>query len=84
MKLLGTRVAIEPQKVESKSESGIVLAVTEAKTSNRGTVKAIGTEVDEVAVGELVQFSGAHKPVEMPDGTEYYIMDIDKVEAVIG
>jgi co-chaperonin GroES (HSP10) len=79
MKVLGTRVVIEPERVESKSATGIVLAVTEAKVSNRGTVKFVGSKVSEVEVGDKVIFSKTYIPIE-DNGVELFLMDVENVE----
>ncbi len=82
MQVLGSKVAIEPIKVESKSATGIVLAVTEAKVSNRGKVIATGSKVDEVQPGDTVMFSNKYTPVEI-EGQECYLMEIDNVECIL-
>lgn len=90
---LGNRVLVEPEKLEKKTESGIVLPDTiEGEKPSRGTVRAVGAgkRADDgslvppsVKKGDMVLFSKyASEEIEI-EGKKYLIIDEGSLLAVI-
>ena len=53
-KPVGTRVVLEPIVIEHKSPSGIILSEAKLEKTDRLKVMAIGSEVKEVMIGDVV------------------------------
>ena len=53
---LGKRVLLERTKVEEKTVSGIILVDSAKEKPHTAEVKAIGSEVTELKVGDTVVF----------------------------
>lgn len=60
---LGTRLLVEPLKEETKTKAGIVLGESIAPQSVKMKVLAIGPEVKDFKVGEVV-FVSQYAPTE--------------------
>lgn len=89
------RLLVKPEEVETKTESGIVLAINEKReqaAAEKGTVIAIGETCfqdyggnnNTVAVGDLVfyaRYSG--KQVKDTDGTEYVLLNDEDIVGII-
>ena len=73
-KVLISRIAAEKQ-----TESGIILKSTDGP--DKALVEAIGTKVDEVAVGDevLVNWNGAVKVSGKELDKEYYVIAIEHI-----
>lgn len=81
-------VLIEPEKVEEKSEGGIIRSAEEQaniqKKQNRGTIKAIGKDVSWPAVGDFVSFyRNAATEIE-EEGQKYFVIHSNHVLCSIG
>jgi co-chaperonin GroES (HSP10) len=68
---------IEKQKVTS---SGIILSSADPAEANRGLVLAVGPDVTEVTVGEMVlpNWNKANK-IKGDDGEDNYILEEDDI-----
>jgi len=53
---VGNRVAIRMNAVKEETDSGIVLAPSNQEKQNKGKVIAVGSEVEDVNVGDRVIF----------------------------
>lgn len=89
---LGNRVLVEPVSVEEKTASGIILPDTiDKEKPEQGKVVAVGEgKFDDgarvpmtVKKGDIVVFSKYGYDEVKIDGTEYYIIEEDKILAVI-
>lgn len=59
---LNRKVLIEPEPVENKTESGIIIAGEQDYETKRGTVVAIAADVEQaIAVGDTVLFADIDK-----------------------
>ncbi len=80
---LGSRVLISPEVAKDKTDSGIFIPDQAKEKSRRGTVVAVGKEVVEVEVGDLVMY-GATGGTEMKVKNEsYLLMNEEYVMAVL-
>lgn len=70
----GDRVVIKRIESESISAGGIFIPDTAKEKAQRGWVMAIGSEVDGINVGDLVNFGKYAGTEEYFDGVEYMIM----------
>ena len=84
IKPIGNRILVEPLKIEEKTFSGIILPNSgEAKSSNMGTVVALGNIEEEVNLGDKVFFK-PHSGVEIPDSDKtFLILEMEEILAVI-
>lgn len=89
------RVLIKPDKVETKTESGIVLALNEKReqaAAESGIIVKVGTTVFKdfgedsslIKEGDRVFFAKyAGKPVKDVDGTEYVLVNDEDIVGII-
>lgn len=85
LKPLGKRVLVERDEAEEKTSGGIFIppSVREKERPVRGTVRAIGDEVEGVAVGDRVLFSQWVGSDTAQNGEALTIMLLDDIQAVI-
>ena len=93
--MLFRSLLVKPDQVETKTASGIVLAVDakrEQAAAEKGIVVSIGPtcfkdyggDIDTVSVGEKVYFAKyAGKEVEDVDGTKYVLLNDEDIIGVI-
>ncbi|TLD88689.1 co-chaperone GroES [Helicobacter sp. MIT 05-5294] len=80
-KPLGERVLVERLEEDTKTASGIIIPDNAKEKPLEGKVLAIGSEVKEVKVGDVVVF-GKYSGTEVKlEGKEYLIL---KLEDVLG
>lgn len=88
---LGTRVIIEPDKVQEYQTKGGIIMIEEAQEKPfTGTVRAVGKgvaqmpEPEQIAAGDRVlygKYSGSEIKI---DGNIYLIMRYEDISAVVG
>lgn len=83
VKPLGKKVFVGENKREATTASGIVIQGNDSKgDSKSGTVLAIGPDVTEVKVGDVIYLMwNKSKPVTI-DGVQRVIIDEDDIVAV--
>jgi len=57
MKLIGKKILVKQVRTKDKSEGGITLPSSMSEVLPYGTVKAVGPEVEEVGLGDVVLFT---------------------------
>ena len=65
---LKNRVIVEPEKVNTTTNSGLIDVSLENSKILKGTVLSIGSKVTELSVGDLVIYA-KHSGSILPDGT---------------
>jgi chaperonin GroES len=84
LKPIGKRVAIKVKEPDEVTKGGIVLADNAKEPQQEGTVTGVGSDVEEVKVGDSVIFSfGAGLNVTTQEGEEYLILKEDDLLAII-
>lgn len=80
---LGKRVLVQRTEVEEKTASGIILVDSAKEKPNTAIVKAAGSEVTELNVGDTIvfeQFRGVELSLE---GEDYLVLEIENVMGVM-
>lgn len=72
MRPLGNRVLVEPQEVENKTSSGILLSSPKNQRTQRGTVVAVGRGA--------ISMSGEVIPMEVEEGEEVVFNKTEGIE----
>ncbi len=80
---LGKRVLLERTKVEEKTVSGIILVDSAKEKPHTAEVKAIGSEVTELKVGDTVVFEQYRGTEFKLDGVDYLVVDIENIIGVM-
>lgn len=81
---LKSKVLIAEVKVETKSEGGIILEkANSVANSNQGKVLAVGPDVKEVKVGDLVYLEWAKGDIVKVDGNQRVVIDEQYIAAVV-
>ena len=82
-KPLGERVLVERLEENTTTASGIIIPDNAKEKPLEGIVKAIGSEVKEVQVGNKVVF-GKYSGTEVKlDGKEYLILKLEDILGVV-
>ena len=80
---LGNRVLVERVEDAKTTVSGIIIPDNAKEKPSRGTVIAVGGDVEQISVGDTVVF-GKYSGNEIPlEGTEYLILDADDIFGII-
>ena len=80
---LGNRVLVERVEDAKTTVSGIIIPDNAKEKPSRGTVIAVGGDVEQINVGDTVVF-GKYSGNEIPlEGKEYLIMDADDIFGII-
>ena len=80
---LKKKVLVAENKVEQTTESGIILeGTTSNRESKRGTVIAVGPQVELVKVGDVILLEWAKAQVVKIDDAQRVIIDEDNIVAV--
>ena len=80
---LGKRVLVQRTEVEQTTASGIILVDSAKEKPNTAIVKAIGSEVNEIAAGDTIvfeQFRGTELSLE---GEDYLVLDLENIIGVM-
>lgn len=83
IKPINTKILIEPDKEETQTESGILLADTVEKSKPMtGKVLSVGEDVQDIRKGDHIIFR-IYAPDEVEEnGKTYLILDIDDAIAI--
>lgn len=80
---LGNRVLVERVEDAKTTVSGIIIPDNAKEKPSRGTVIAVGGDVEQIEVDDTVVF-GKYSGNELAlDGKEYLIMDADDIFGII-
>lgn len=82
-KPLGQRVIVERKEVENKTASGIILVDSAKEKPNTALVKAIGSEVTELKVGDTVLFEQFRGTELTLDGEKYLVLEVENIIGVM-
>ncbi len=81
---LKTNVLVAENSVESKSQGGIILEkAASAADSKTGTVLAIGPDVKELKVGDVVYLEWAKGDIVKVDGAQRVMIKEEFIAAVV-
>jgi len=81
LKPLGDRLVVEPIEQNETTASGLVLPETAKEKPQKGKVEAVGSEVKELKVGNIILFDKYSGSKVNIDGTDYLIV---KEEDILG
>jgi len=82
-KPLGKRVLVQRTEIEETTASGIILVDSAKEKPNTAEVKAIGSEVTELNVGDTIvfeQFRGVELSLQ---GEDYLVLEIENIIGVM-
>lgn len=80
---LGNRVLVERVEDAKTTVSGIIIPDNAKEKPSRGTVVAVGGDVEQIEVDDTVVF-GKYSGNELAlDGKEYLILDADDIFGII-
>lgn len=82
-KPLGKRVLVQRTQAEEKTASGIILVDSAKQKPNTALVKAIGSEVTELKVGDTIVFEQYRGTEFTLDGEDYLVLEIDNIIGVL-
>ena len=82
-KPLGKRVLVQIKEAEEKTASGIILVDSAKEKPNTAEVKAVGSEVSEVKVGDIVVFEQYRGTELSLEGEDYLVLDLENVMGVM-
>jgi chaperonin GroES len=80
---LGKRVLVERTEVEEKTASGIILVDSAKEKPNTAKVKAIGSEVTELSVGDTIVFEQFRGTEFTLDGVDYLVLEVENIIGVM-
>jgi len=87
LKPLGKRVLIKLESNEKVSTGGLVLASAAKEKPTQGEVIALGqlvTDEDIVKAGDVVLFNEFSGTTITHEGTDYLVIDLEEVLAILG
>lgn len=73
-KPLGERILVEQHKGEEKTKGGLIIAETAVANQFKGTVVAIGIDVKETQVGDIVLFGKQFMQGVLIDDKPYIVL----------
>lgn len=83
IKPLGERVLVKMEQLQEKTASGIIIPQTAQEKTQIGVVEAIGDEVKNIKVGDKIMHDKYAGTSVKKDGSEYLILNLKDVLAVI-
>jgi chaperonin GroES len=84
IKPIGNRVAILQKEAEQITASGLVIPTTAQEKPQQGEIVAIGSKVEDIAVGDTVIYSKYAGTSLTINGAEYLVLSEEDVFAVLG
>ncbi len=82
-KPLGDRILVKTVEESNTTASGIIIPDNAKEKPNRAEVIAIGTDVEDVKVGDTVVY-GKYSGTELVlDGNDYIVLEVSDVLGVI-
>ncbi len=83
LKPLGHKVVVERTQAVDKTAGGIVIPDTAKEKPEQGKVVAVGKDVEEIKMGDVIIFGNFAATEVKVDGKEYLIVREKEVLAVI-
>lgn len=83
LKPLGYKVVVERTQAVDKTAGGIVIPDTAKEKPEQGKVVAVGKDVEEIKVGDVIVFGNFAATEIKVDGKEYLVVREKEVFAVI-
>lgn len=83
LKPLKDRLLVSYMDQEEKTAGGIIIPESAKERPQKGKVEAIGKEVEEVKVGDLIMFKTYAPDNIKIDGTEYGIVKLEDVMGIM-
>jgi chaperonin GroES len=83
IKPIGNRVAILQKEAEQVTASGLVIPTTAQEKPQQGEIIAIGSKVEDIAVGDTVIYSKYAGTSLTLGGAEYLVLSEEDVFAVL-
>ena len=81
---VGKRLLIAGALQISKAAGGIIIPEVAQKKEYKGTVVGIGAEVEEISIGDVVQYAEHAMPTPMKhEGEEHLLLQAGDVFAII-
>tara|TARA_R110002020_G_scaffold107192_2_gene249135 strand:+ start:23072 stop:23347 length:276 start_codon:yes stop_codon:yes gene_type:complete len=81
---VGKRILIKRKASVTKTASGIIIPEVAQKKEFKGTVVGIGAEVEEIKIGDEVQYADHAMPTKMEhEGVEHLLLNQGDVFAII-
>jgi chaperonin GroES len=84
IKPIGNRVAIRQRSAEQTTASGLIIPTDAQEKPQQGEVVAIGSKVEDIAVGDTVIYSKYAGTSLTLGSDEYLVMSEEDVFAVLG
>jgi chaperonin GroES len=84
IKPIGNRVAILQKSAEQVTASGLVIPTTAQEKPQQGEIIAIGSKVEDIAVGDTVIYSKYAGTSLTIGNVEYLVLSEEDVFAVLG
>lgn len=84
IKPIGNRVAIMQKSAEQVTASGLVIPTTAQEKPQQGEIIAIGSKVEDIAVGDTVIYSKYAGTSLTIGNVEYLVLSEEDVFAVLG
>jgi chaperonin GroES len=84
IKPIGNRVAIRQKSAEQTTASGLIIPTDAQEKPQQGEVVAIGSKVEDIAVGDTVIYSKYAGTSLTLGSDEYLVMSEEDVFAVLG
>lgn len=82
-KPLGDRLLVKTVEESNTTASGIIIPDNAKEKPSRAEVMAIGTDVEDISVGDIVVY-GKYSGTELVlDGEEYIVLELSDVLGVI-
>lgn len=80
---LGKRVLVKRSEAEEKTASGIILVDSAKEKPNTAEVVAIGSEVEDIKVGEVVLFEQYRGTEINLENEDYLVLDLENIIGVM-
>jgi chaperonin GroES len=81
---VGMKLLIKEIKAETKTASGLIIPEIAQKTTYKGEVIGRGDEVEEIQIGDIVQYAEHAMPTSMTHkGKEHLLLQVGDVYAII-
>jgi chaperonin GroES len=71
---IGKKILIKQKKAITKTKSGLYLPETAQKNEYKGTVMGIGQSVQEIKIGDVVQYTEHCLPTRMQHNEEEHLL----------
>jgi chaperonin GroES len=84
IKPIGNRVAILQKEAEQVTASGLIIPTDAQEKPQQGEIVAIGSKVEDIAVGDTVIYSKYAGTSLTINGAEYLVLSEEDVFAVLG